>query len=497
MSGEPPNYYALLGVKPDASVEEIHQAFARLQLAQQKSGATGDVLKQASYAYEVLSDPSRRALYDSLLQETTSSPTLKLNAMLSRTRVGLMNTPQILYLMLEVRPPQQQEDTHLPLNLCLVLDQSTSMRGARLNRMQAAVEKVLEKLGPDDVISIVGFSDRAQVLVPAGTAQEKSRVLARVKGMTASGGTEIYQGLQTGVAEMRRLPLGRYLNHLILLTDGHTYGDESLCLQLAKETAAQGIGITAFGIGHEWNDQFLDRLVTPSGGQSGYIEQPEEIVKHLDSRIKGLGSVYAQDVRLLLNFPESIFVRYGFKMTPYAQPIAIDAKEIKLGDIEGRQPLSILLELSLGPQLVENRITLPVSLRAEIPTAGAKVYTFKQDLSLLVLSKPLPEEPPETLLKAVRMLSMYRLNEKVWEDMESGNVEMATRRMQHLSTRFFEAGQTRLAHQAQMEVERLANLQNVSGEGSKALKYGTRMLFTQTMSLMLSKSGDLSDDQVS
>lgn len=494
MSGEPPNYYALLGVNTNASQEEINQAFARLRSAQQKGELSGVSLSQVAYAYEVLSDPSRRALYDSLLQETSSAPALRLNAMLSRTRVGLMKTPQVLYLMAEVYPPQQQEDTRLPLNLCLVLDQSTSMRGARLNRVQAAVEKVLEKLGPDDVISIVGFSDRAQVLVPTGVVQEKSRILARVKGMTASGGTEIYQGLQAGVAEMRRLPLSRYLNHLILLTDGHTYGDESLCLQLARETAAQGIGITAFGIGHEWNDQFLDRLVTPSGGQSGYIDQPEEIVKHLDGRIKGLGSVYAQDIRLLLNFPESIFVRYGFKMTPYAQPLAIDAREVKLGNIEGRRPLSFLLELSLEPQLVENRITLPVNLRAEIPAIGNTPQTFKQDLSLLVLANPLPEEPPEALLKAVRMLSMYRLNEKVWEDMESGNMEMATRRMQHLSTRFFEVGQTKLAHQAQVEAERLASLQDLSVEGRKALKFGTRTLLSQTMALMLSDPKDFFDD---
>ncbi len=494
MSGEPPDYYALLGVKTDASAEEIHRAFARLRLAQQKGGAAGVSLQQLSYAYEVLSDPSRRALYDSLLQETSSTSALSLNAMLSRTRVGLMKTPQVLYLMVEVRPPQQQEDAHLPLNLCLVLDHSTSMRGARLNRVQEAVEKVLDKLGPDDVISIVGFSDRAQVLVPAGTVQEKSRILARVKGMRTSGGTEIYQGLQAGVAEMRRLPLSRYLNHLILLTDGHTYGDEGLCLQLARETAAQGIGITAFGIGHEWNDQFLDRLVTPSGGRSGYIDQPEEIIKHLDGCIKGLGSIYAQDIRLLLNFPESIFVRYGFKMTPYAQPLAIDAREIKLGNIEGRRPLSFLLELGLEPQLVENRITLPVNLSAEIPAMGNTPQTFKQDLSLFVLANPLPEEPPEALLKAVRMLSMYRLNEKVWEDIERGNVEMATRRMQHLSTRFFELGQTKLAHQAQVEAERLASLQDLSGEGRKALKFGTRTLLSQTMALMLSDPEDLFND---
>ncbi|MCA9932532.1 MAG: VWA domain-containing protein [Ardenticatenaceae bacterium] len=486
MMTEQPNYYAILGVDKHASLEEIHEAFAtwriKLKEAEQLESTQ---YQQIAYAYEVLSDSDRRTLYDSLLQETSAESVLEVHALLSRSKIGVLDTPQVVYLLVNVHPPQQAEDARLPLNLCLVLDRSTSMNGERLERVKTAVEMVLDKLGPEDVISVVSFSDRAEVLLPAGRVHNKVRLLSRVKSMLASGGTEIYQGLKTGVEEMRQVSLSQHINHLILLTDGHTYGDEALCVQLAKETAVQGIGITAFGIGLEWNDKFLDRLVAPSSGQSGYIDDPMQIIEYLEKRIKGLGAVYAQNVQFHLNFPNAVYMRYGFKMTPYAQPIDKEKEYVKLGDIEGRRPLSFLLELSIDPQPIQTRIKLPVHLTAVIPGKKLQKYTFKQDLQLMVLKTPLQEEPPEAVLRAVRMLNMYRMNEKVWEDVEAGNVEMATTRMRHLTTRFLEAGQTQLARQAQMEVDRLANVGDLSLEGRKTLKFGTRALLNQTMSLLL------------
>lgn len=495
MKTEQPNYYALLGVNTFASPEAIRQAFFALQAEYKGKGAlSAPYFQQVSYAFEVLSDPDRRSLYDSLLHETSADPHLLVNGVLSRSKIGLANAPQVVYLLVDVRPSQPDGDARLPLNLCLVLDRSTSMRGARLGQVQGAVEMVLEKLGPEDTVSIVSFSDRAEVLLPPTRTQDTRRLLASVRGMVASGGTEIYQGLQAGVAQMQQVALERHVNHLILLTDGHTYGDEELCVQLARETAVQGIGFTAFGIGLEWNDQFLDRLVAPSGGQSGYIDQPIQIIEFLEKRIQGLGAIYAQDVRFQLDLPSAIYLRYGFKMTPYAQPLAIDADHVKLGDIEGRRPLSFLLELGVAPQPVESRITLPINLTATIPGRKIRQHKISQTLQLVSLADPPDEEIPEPLLKSVRMLSMYRLNEQVWHDVEAGHVEMATRRMRHLTSRFLEIGQTRLAQQAQLETERLSQMGGLSLEGRKTLKFGTRTLLNQTMTLLLNAEEEPEND---
>ncbi len=86
----------------------------------------------------------------------------------------------------------------------------------------------------------------------------------------------------------------------MLLTDGHTYGDESSCYSMARQAAQEGIVIQAMGIGNEWNDRFLDRLTSISGGCAQYINTPEDLQQILDRQLNALESVYAQQMKVLI-----------------------------------------------------------------------------------------------------------------------------------------------------------------------------------------------------
>lgn len=475
-------YYAILGIPPQATPAQIQAAFNALRQKipqnQQDKDTNPDFARLAT-AFEVLSDPERRATYDSLLAETKSLELVSLQVKASRDRIKVSDAEQVVYLLVNITPPVQ-ESRQRPLNLSLVLDRSTSMQGSRLSHVKTAVELIVNRLTKNDTLSIVSFSDRAEVVVPSGAVHNPTAVIGQLRSVQASGGTEIYHGLQAGFQELRKVELSNFTNHLILLTDGHTYGDAAQCLDLVRRMAEKNIGMSAFGIGTEWNDQFLDALVSPSGGQSNFIEQPAEIIEHLQKRIQGLGTLYAQNITLNVQLHKKVSIKYGFKLEPFAQPLALDGEKLHLGNLEGRSPVSVLLELKIDANPVETRLNLPIEIAADIPGPKLHEQTFKHTHCLYVLSDPPKEIPPDEIVEAVRAMNMYRMNEKVWEEVEAGRLDVATTRMHHLSTRLLEAGETVLAQQAQQEIDRIANAGTMSLAGRKKLKYGTRALIDKS-----------------
>ena len=474
-------YYSILGVSPQATPEQIRAAFAALrgQVPQEKRTKTNKAYARLVTAFEVLSNPERRATYDSLLVETKSQEMVNLRVQSSRDRIRVANAEQMVYLLLDILPPEQ-EVKQRPLNLSLVLDRSTSMQGGRLSHVKTAVELIVNRLTKQDTLSIISFSDRAEVVVPSGKVENPTALVGELRSVQASGGTEIFQGLQAAVQELRKVDLNQHTNHLILLTDGHTYGDAPLCLELASRTARLNIGISAFGLGAEWHDEFLDKLVAPSGGQSNFIEQPAEIIDHLQKRIQGLGTIYAQNITLNPRLHDKITINYGFKLEPFAQPLTLDGEVLPLGNLEGRAPVSVLLELKVAPQPVQARLTLPIEVKADVASPQLRSQTFKHVHHFYVLPDLPNEMPPQNIIDAVRVMNMYRLNERVWQEVEAGRLEAASTRMHHLSTRLLEAGETALAQQAQQEMARISSAGTMSLAGRKKLKYGTRALIDKS-----------------
>ncbi|MBP9500718.1 MAG: VWA domain-containing protein [Candidatus Promineofilum sp.] len=490
MDQKPIDLYTVLGIDRAARPEEIEAAFAAWKARSGSSGPIDDeAWQRVRYAYEVLISPQRRKTYDSLVVEA-AGPALELDITLSAESIPLLDTPHILYALLTLRPrddrPAISGDPR-PLNLGLVIDRSTSMRGERLEKVTAAVGLLLDKLGPGDRLSLVSFSDRAEVVLPAATidtaaASPDPETAAawrdprrRIEAIVASGGTEIYQGLQAGLAQVARPAAKGHISHLILLTDGHTYGDAADCLRLAEKAATHGVGITAFGLGADWNDAFLDALVASSGGQSHYIERPDDVLAHLESRLQGLGAIHARNLALAQSWPDSFTLRSAFKLAPSPQPLPSDSRPVPMGDLEGRSPMTVLLEFLVAPQSVAARFRLPFEVRF---TAANGIAQLAERSARLVAGdvQAGDGQTPQAIIEAARWLNLYRMQDKAWEEAQLGKPDTAAARMRKLTDRYMETGDLRLARQAQLEAQQLAQQGAMSPEGRKVLKYGTRSL---------------------
>lgn len=476
------NYYQILGLEQDAPAHDIELAYRHLLGLLSDAGEDAPDLDIAvvRHAFEVLSNPQRRRLYDSLLAETSESPIIA-EVLASSRQIPILDTQQLAYVLVELRSAAMEDHGSLPLNLCLVIDRSTSMEGERLKQIKRALQMLIDKVSPGDILSVVSFSDRAELILAAQPAGEHQDPMAKIQAIQASGGTEIYQGLIAGIQQIKHVNLRGHNSQLILFTDGRTYGDAHQCLRLAAREASAGITFNAFGIGSDWDDQFLDALVAPSGGSAAYIDSPKTIISVLESRLQGLGDISASQVQLQQNWPARVELLDAFRLTPYAKPLSIAENVISLGNIEGRRPLTFLLELMIEPHPIPTRIRIPLHMSAEIPGKGQ--HSLSEEVQLTMLNDVPPQDPPPKIVRAARLLTLYRLNERAWAEVETGAVEQAATRMRHLSTRFLEVGEQGLAQQAENEARRLSVTGKLSAEGRKQLKYGTRTLIGKTIQL--------------
>jgi len=480
------NYYARLGVPRDATSDEIRRAYRKAAHRYHPDVNTGatELFLDIKEAYEVLSNPKKRAVYDANLnlpEELNESPAIILNSTYSRSTLTKLDESQIIYMILDIElPPEiESKDKNKPLlNVSLILDRSTSMQGNRLDVLKLTAIELIHGLNPKDILSIVTFNDRAEVILPSGPQTELTKLKSHLAKLYADGGTEIFRGLEAGFSEVRRYLSSGYVNHLILITDGQTYGDEEYCLRLADQAIALGVSISALGIGSDWNDVFLDELAARTGGGSMYVTNPEDIHTWLENKFMGLGQTYAENIRLYYEDQPGITLNYAFRLMPEVGVIPVSSP-LHFGGLPLNSRQRILLEFIVDPipdDLNEVKL-ITGDLLFDLPQRQIPTQRIPLDFRCSVSSESNYESPPEEIMKAVSKLNLYRMQDKAREAVESGDIDKANQLLNHLATHLIQQGQKELAKTVLLEAKNIQNSGNISLEGKKKIKYGTRALF--------------------
>jgi Ca-activated chloride channel family protein len=482
------DYYALLGVLRDASMEEIKRAYyeaaQRLHPDKNKLAGETEIFLEIQQAYEVLSNPKRRAQYDATLpKEETLSAFIQHKVLYSRPNLVHLNEPQLIYVLLETGPRQTEEKLPAPpLNICLILDRSTSMQGEKIDVAKATATQIIQTLRAEDIFSMVTFSDRADVLIPSAYQSDRFKLPGRIQMIQTGGGTEIYQGLEAGFYEVRHSLDPKRVNHIILLTDGHTYGDEQACLKLAEEASRLNIGISGFGIGNDWNDIFLDALASYTGSNSTYISKPHDIQHLLIEKFNALANTFAEDVVLEFKEGTAVQLNYAFRLQPESGPIAIQ-EQLHLGPILLDTPLNILFEFLVQPSASKADVVtlLDGTLKVVVTARPTPVPPIRLKLDREAAEFPKNDPPPPAILNALSHFTLYRMQDRARQEAEANQFDLATRHLKNLASLLLTQGEKDLAKTALLEAENMERLQAFSQEGGKEIKYGTRALLLTAM----------------
>lgn len=479
--------YLVLGITPEATVNDIKAAYrraARRLHPDKNQGNPGAIVQfqDISVAHELLLNDEQRRAYDAERRKTASRDDLHFNFRVtpSKRAVSILPESQVIYLLAEIIPDAratQQVKRESRLNLTLVLDQSNSMSGTRLEKVKIAANQIIDQLTPDDVLSVVAFNDFAEVIIPATTVTDKPALKARVTLMGAGGGTEIFKGLSKGLEENRKYLAPRLVNHIILLTDGNTFGDEEQCRQLAKSAADKGVSISAMGLGQDWNDRFLDDLASITGGTSQYIQSSNAVVRFLNDHVRSLANIFAERVQISIAPDPDVKLEYAFRLAPNPQPLPLEHGFMQLGSLQYGRTFVVLFQLELPADLPQGfRSVARLIATGDIFGPRLRKHYTVSDISIDVLESAPTTEPPPSILDALGKLTLYRLQERAQEALERGDTAEATKHLQRLSTRLIELGQPELAREVQDNANIVSTTSTLSEEGKKALKYQTRFL---------------------
>jgi len=278
----------------------------------------------------------------------------------------------------------------MPLNLCLILDRSGSMEGPPMDYMKRACSYVVDLLEPNDVLSIVAFTDQAEVVMPARKVVNKALIKQHIDMLQVGNTTDLFGGIQLGAAQIASVASPGYVNRALLLTDGEpTAGNkdfQSIVGQVAEQKS-RGITVTALGFGMEYNEELLAAIAKRSGGNYYYITRPELIPEIFRKELETLMNVVARNVKVRVHMSRWVQVRqiYG-KLPTFGQRSA----EVMLADLERGQTQTAIVELELGNRpggkyrvaKVEVVYDDSVTARTE-SVVGDVVVEFTSDTSLV------------------------------------------------------------------------------------------------------------------
>lgn len=404
---------------------------------------------------------------------------IQLRQTLARPYLPATQTPQVAYVLIEIIPTAVTASVQMPVNVAFVLDRSGSMRGNKLRAMKQAVGLALDRLNDNDTVSITIFNHETAVLVPTTPARERRSILRLIEGIRDEGGTKISRAMYAGLMELTRAPQGG-LSRLVLLTDGETDKDEADCLRLADEAGANGVPITAFGIGNEWNDRLLTDIGQRSHGEVEHLKRPEEIEDNFQQVIQQAQSAVFQNASATIRLVTGVQPRAAWQVVPLIKnlgykPAADRAVVVPLEQLEKDSRRVLLIELMVEPKPAGQYRIGQVEIAYDIPLLGLSGQRERTDLMLTVTTdQALTQQLNPQVMNIVEKVTAFKLQTRALDDIEAGNIAGATQKLQGAVTRLLNSGETELAQTVQQEATHLEQGGQLSSEGAKTIRFGSR-----------------------
>jgi Ca-activated chloride channel homolog len=408
---------------------------------------------------------------------------VNLTVTLNKPQYPVLNTEQVAYVYIEAVPASDLPIAagSVPLNLSFVLDRSGSMSGKPMQDLKQAAKLAVERLGPQDMVSIVIFDDHADVVVPSQPAGNKADLVAKIEAINERGGTQMSVGMQQGLTQLQQgLGAGR-VNRMILLTDGETWEDQDRCMQLAQQAGQMGVPITALGLGEEWNLQLLTGIASASGGTYEYVDTPDKVITAFQGIVDAMQGTVIANAHMTLRLVLGVRPKAVWRVTPLIERLAHHALsdrdvQVSLGDLQ-QKGQSVLVELTLPVRQTGTYRLAQAEVSYDVPGTGARQEKSQADVMVgFVPDQAAAQAVNGRVMNIIEKVTAFKLQTQALDEAELGNMANATQKLRAAATRLLNLGELEMAQEAQAAADQMAGGQQLSTRETKKLHAATKKL---------------------
>jgi Ca-activated chloride channel homolog len=248
-----------------------------------------------------------------LAQAASASPVSDLTLRVTPDREYVYRAgPREVIVQVEVEARKNDDTRRAPMNLSIVLDRSGSMEGAKLEKARQAAAMAVDKLGDDDIFSLVTYDSDTNLLIAperVGGQDHREDLKARIHRIQPGGSTALHAGVVLGAKQVRRFFEKERVNRVILLSDGIANVGPSKTSDLARlgrELRSDGIAVSTVGLGDDYNEDLMTALAESSNANYYYVKDAEKLPGVFAQELGAARSLLARSIVIRIDAPEGV-----------------------------------------------------------------------------------------------------------------------------------------------------------------------------------------------
>lgn len=304
------------------------------------------------------------------------------------TTVSVMPTPwntstKLMHVAIkgyDVKPAEQPK-----ANLVFLLDVSGSMdEPDKLPLLKSAFRLLVNKLGPDDTVSIVTYAGNAGTVLEPTKASDKQKILDAIDNLNPGGSTAGEAGIREAYRLAQRAFVKDGVNRVMLATDGDFnvgQTDDDDLKRLIEEKRKTGVFLSVFGFGRgNLNDQMMQTIAQNGNGTAAYIDTLAEAEKVLVEDASSTLFPIAKDVKIQVEFNPQKVSEYrliGYE-TRALNREDFNNDRVDAGEIGSGHSVTAIYEITPkgAPQMIDDLRYGQAKVDNQAGIANADEYAF-------------------------------------------------------------------------------------------------------------------------